>query len=120
MDNDSQLAQCMLKRLINDICDHLDDEQVPPSAQDLRNNKFFHGFQAGYREAYRQWGVEIEERMDEAFKAGEANGRLEEKEGWALNHGEGLCASPEVLMPQTRTTTDTAIQATPTTVETTS
>jgi hypothetical protein len=39
--------------------------------------------------------------MDEAFKAGEANGHLEEKEGWALNHGEGLCASPEVLMPQT-------------------
>jgi hypothetical protein len=48
MDNNSQLAQCMLKWLINDICDHLNNKQVPPSAQDLRNNKFFHGFRAGY------------------------------------------------------------------------
>jgi hypothetical protein len=48
MDNDSQLAQRMLKQLINDICDHLDDEQAPPSAQDLCNNKFFHRFRAGY------------------------------------------------------------------------
>jgi hypothetical protein len=95
MDNDSQLAQCMLKQLINDICNHLDDKQA------LCNNKFLHGFLAGYQEAYRQWGVEIEERMDETFKLGEANDCLEEKEGWALNHSEGLCASPEVLMPQT-------------------
>jgi len=52
MDHDNKLAQRMLKRLINDICNHLNNEQAPPSAQDLCNNKFFHGFRAGYREAY--------------------------------------------------------------------
>ena len=99
MDHEAKLAQRMLKRLINDICDHIDDEQAPPSSQDLMNNRFFHGFRAGYREAYRQWGVEIEERMDEVYKSGEMHSRREEKENWVSNHGEGLCASLEVSMP---------------------
>src|ERR1700679_1379117 len=113
MEHDAKLAQHMLKRLINDICDHLDDERAPPSAQDLRNNKFFQGFRAGYREAYRQWGVEIEERMAEAFDGGKADGRKEEMEGWVSNHGEGLCASLKVSTPRIRNTTDAATQTTP-------
>ena len=96
MDHDTKLAQCMLKQLNNDICDHINEEQAPLSAQYLHNNKFFHGFQAGYHEAYRQWGLEIEERMDESYEGGKADGQKEEKEGWVLNHREGLCASLKV------------------------
>ena len=100
-DPDKIKARRMLKCLINDICDHLNDEQAPPSAQDLMNNRYFQGFRAGYREAYRQWGIEVEERMDEVIEEGKKHGRQEEKEKWVSNHGEGLCASLEVLTPQT-------------------
>ena len=102
MDHDTQLAQHMLKRLINDICDHLDDEQAPLSAQDLRNNNFFHGFRAGYREAYRQWGVEVEERMDEVFEQGKKHGRQEEKDNWVSNHGGPLHLPGGVNTPDSR------------------
>jgi flagellar biosynthesis/type III secretory pathway protein FliH len=110
----------MLKWLINDICDHLDDEHMPPSTQDLRNNKFFHGFRAGYREAYRQWGVEVEESMDEVFKEGKEQGHREEKENWVSNHGEALCASLEVSMPQTQNITEAGTQVAPMTAKTAS
>ena len=63
-------ASRVLKKLINYILDHLDDKQLLPSIQDLRNEPFARGFQAGYREAYKQWGEEVEERLDEAYRAG--------------------------------------------------
>ena len=56
-------ASRMQKKLINHILDHLDDEQAPPSIQDLGNDAFAHGFQAGYRKPYQQWGEEVEGRM---------------------------------------------------------
>ena len=71
----TQAAECILKKLINYIINHLEEEQAPPSLQNLNNNNFAHGFKAGYWEAYRQWGVEIEERLDEAFKERQAHGR---------------------------------------------
>jgi hypothetical protein len=120
MDHDAKMAQRMLKQLINDICDHINEEQAPPSAQELRNNKYFQGFRAGYREAYRQWGVEIGERMDESYEEGKKDGQKEEKEGWVLNHGEGLCASLKASTPRIRTTTDATTQAAPKTAETAS
>ena len=63
-------ACCVLKKLINYILDHLDDKQAPPSIQDLQNHTFARGFQAGYREAYKRWGEEVEERLDEAYRGG--------------------------------------------------
>jgi len=60
----------VLKKLINYILDHLDDKQAPPSIQDLQNDTITCGFQAGYREAYKQWGEEVEERLDEAYRGG--------------------------------------------------
>ena len=119
-EHNTKAAQRILKKLINYIVNHLEEDQAPPSLQNLNNNNFARGFEAGYREAYRQWGVEIEERLDEAFKEGNAHGHREEKEGWVSNHGEGLCASPEVLTPRIRDTTDTATQATPVTAQTAS
>jgi hypothetical protein len=64
----------LLKKLINYILDHLDDEQAPPSIQNLQNNTFTCGFQAGYREAYKQWGEAVEERLDEAYQGGLRDG----------------------------------------------
>jgi hypothetical protein len=49
--------------------------------------QFHPWFEAGYRE------------LDKAFKEGMVHGCLEGREGWVSNHGEGLCASPEVLTP---------------------
>jgi hypothetical protein len=65
----------ILKKLINYILDHLDDKQAPPSIQELWNDTFARGFQAGYRKAYQQWGEEVEERMDEAYNGGIADER---------------------------------------------
>jgi len=68
-----------LNKLINNVLDHVDDERIPPSLQDLRNATFARGFQAGYREAYRQWGEEADERLDEAYEAGIQDERKEWK-----------------------------------------
>jgi hypothetical protein len=72
-------ASRILKKLINYILDHLDDKQAPPSIQDLRNDAFARGFQAGYRKAYQQWGEEVEERIDEAYRGGIADERRQWK-----------------------------------------
>ena len=45
-------ASRLLKKLINYILDHLDDKGLPPSLQDLQNERFARGFQAGYVKAY--------------------------------------------------------------------
>jgi hypothetical protein len=97
----------MLKKLINYILDHLDDKQSPPSMQDLRNEPFARGFQAGYREAYRQWSKEGEERLDEAYDAGI---RDERKQWIAKQMNIKPCSTPT----QTPTTTSkTAVQTNP-------
>jgi hypothetical protein len=67
-------ANHLLKKLINYILDHLDDKQLPPSLQDLQNEHFAHGFQAVYIQAYKQWGEEVEERLDEAYEGGITSG----------------------------------------------
>jgi hypothetical protein len=97
----------MLKKLINYILDHLDDKQSPPSMQDLQNEPFARGFQAGYREAYRQWGEEGEERLDEAYDAGI---RDERKQWIAKQTNTKPCSTP---MQTPTTTSETAVQTNP-------
>jgi hypothetical protein len=45
-------AQCMLKKLINSVLDHLDDNQALIGIQDLSNDTFVPGFRVGYTEAW--------------------------------------------------------------------
>jgi hypothetical protein len=100
-------VNCMLKKLINYILDHLDDKQSPPSMQDLRNEPFACGFQAGYREAYRQWSEEGEERLDEAYDTGIRN---ERKQWIAKQMNTKPCSTP---MQTPTTTSETAMQTNP-------
>jgi hypothetical protein len=59
-----------------------------------------------------------EKARNATFEEGRTHGRLEERASWVSNHGEGLCASPEVSMPRTRASIDASVQATPRTDET--
>jgi hypothetical protein len=95
-------ASHMLKKLINYILDHLDDKQPPPSMQNLWNKPFACGFQAGYKEAYRQWGEEGEERSDEAYAAGIRDQR---KQWIAKQMNAKLCGTPMQTTPATVETT---------------
>jgi hypothetical protein len=61
------------------------------------------GWEAGYTEGY-ELGLE----------EGKMNGRLQEKEDWASNHGEGLCASLKASTARIQLTTDAATQTTST------
>ena len=100
----SNQAQHTLKKLFNNILDRLDDEQVPATLQDLNNDVFVRGFQAGYREAYKQWGEEVEERLDEAYKGG----IVDKCKQW-----KGKQTSTETTDGSTQTTTitiETAVQ----------
>jgi hypothetical protein len=97
-------ASRVLKKLINYILEHLDDEQAPPSIQNLCNNAFAHGFHAGYREAYKQWGEEVEERLGEAYQGG-------------LRDGHKQCKGKQTMEPcgePTKTTAATIEMATQT------
>jgi hypothetical protein len=99
-------ASHILKKLINYILDHQDNKQAPPSIQDLQNNAFACGFQAGHRKVYQQWGVEVEERMDEAY-----NGGIADKHKW----WKGKQTNTEPVQPcnaptPTTTTIETAMQ----------
>lgn len=76
----SSQAHRALKKLINDILDCLDDEQAPATLQNLNDSVFIQGFRTGYREAYKQWGEEAEERLDEAYQGGIKDERKRWKE----------------------------------------
>ena len=56
-----------------------------------------------------------EQARNATFEEGKTHGRLEEKASWMSNHSEGICAPLEMSNPQTRTTTDAAVQAASTT-----
>jgi hypothetical protein len=93
----------VLKKLINNILNGLDDEQAPATLQDLNNNVFVHGFRVGYREAYKQWGEEVEDRLDEAYQAG----ITDECKQWK---GKQMNTKPHDAPTSTTTTIETAAQ----------
>jgi hypothetical protein len=102
----SSQAHRALKKLINDILDRLDDEQAPATLQNLNNSVFIQGFRTGYREAYKQWGEEVEERLDEAYN----RGIKDERQRWK---GTQTNTKPRDAPTPITVTVETAAQTNP-------
>ena len=67
----------------------------------------------GHEVRLREGKEEQEVKHELTYTEGKAHGQVEERTNWVLNHGKGLCASPEVSMPQIQTSLNVSTQAMP-------
>ena len=80
----------------------LEDGRKQGRKEELENKKEAEkrAYENGWREGHESGLEEGKEEQNMKYKAayteGKEHGQLEERKNWVSNHGEGLCASPDL------------------------